>query len=143
MNELSNGLNQPNKKLFFEIWRKVKAGLSLKGEARLIGKIMLEHKEYHNTWEFADILEEVEYDPNTEVNPFMHITVHTIIENQLARDEPKGIRKIFKEMMTQEKDRHQVIHRIGAALTEEMWEMMKERRPFDETNYFKSLKSDD
>jgi len=140
MNETQDMLRHYNRLLLVGIWRKMKAGEPLEGEERILGQVMQEHEEYHNTWEFADVLSDVEYDPESEVNPFLHITIHTVIENQLAQDAPKGIRGIYEKLMARQKDRHEVIHKIGGAFTEELWKTLKFKRPFNESRYLKTLR---
>ena len=55
----------------------------------LLATIMMEHEdEFHNEFEFADILDDYEFDPESETNPFLHIVIHSVIENQLREKEP-------------------------------------------------------
>ena len=50
---------------------------------------MLMHEdEFFNEFEFADVLHDREFDPDTDVNPFLHITIHNAVENQLAAKDP-------------------------------------------------------
>jgi hypothetical protein len=75
-----------NRHHFHELWELAKAGEldDLTDEERLTAQIMLEHEdEYFADFEMADVLDEYEYSPENDVNPFMHVTIHVIVENQL------------------------------------------------------------
>ncbi len=74
-------LRAVNRKRFYEIWKKAQKGdlEPLTEEDKRLVKIMLDHSgEYFNQFEFADATADHEYDPGTEVNPFLHVTLHTI-----------------------------------------------------------------
>ena len=133
-------LREYSRQRFFEIWQNVCEGEGLEGEEKAIAAAMAEHKEYYDTWEMADNLADYEYDPETEVNPFFHITMHTIVENQIAMNTPKEVAMTLEKLMTKGESRHEAVHEIGAALSEEIFTMTKRKRPFDESRYAKSLK---
>ena len=59
------------------LWEIAKTGdlSTLSPEDKKLAEIMLEHKEYHNQFEIADLLSEHEYDPDKEVNPFLHVNL--------------------------------------------------------------------
>jgi hypothetical protein len=66
------------------LWKIAKTGdlSTLSPENKKLAEIMLEHEEYHNQFEIADLLSEHEYDVNNETNPFLHVTMHAIAETQ-------------------------------------------------------------
>ena len=73
------------------LWEKVQNNDldDLGNEDRRLAEAMLMHEdEFFNEFEFADILHDREFDPDTDVNPFLHITIHTVIENQLEARDP-------------------------------------------------------
>ncbi len=79
------------------LWEVAKTGdlSSLSPEDKKWAEIMLEHEEYHNQFEIADLLSEHEYDVNTETNPFLHITLHAIAETQLANKDPIEVYQFY------------------------------------------------
>lgn len=134
-------LRQGSRRKYFEIWQKMKRNEPLEGEEKLIGKVMFEHEQFHNTWEFADLLGDVEYDVESEVNPYLHVVVHTIIENQLAQNDPAEVRDVFDLLEAEGLDRHEIIHQIGSVLLEEIIKIIQKNEPFDANNYVEKLKS--
>ncbi len=82
---------RPNRENLHRIWQAARGGKleDLEEEEQRLGKIMLQHSdEYFNQFEFADVLADREFDPETEVNPFLHITLHAVIEKQLDQHDP-------------------------------------------------------
>jgi hypothetical protein len=134
-----NFLSQ-HRKIFFKIWQKLKSKEPLHGEEEIIGKIMQDHPEFHNTWEFADLLDEVEYDVNSEVNPYLHVFIHSIIENQISLKDPKETLQTLILLQESGISRHDAIHEIGTALSYELFELLRQQKPFNNEGYIKRLK---
>ncbi len=113
----------------------------LDDEERLFAKIMLEHKDqYYNEFEHADLLEDYEFDPETETNPFLHIIIHSVVETQLQEKDPIETYQFFNAMMNKRANRHDVLHIIGYIFTHFLFPILKEGKPFDEEMYIKALK---
>ena len=70
----------------------------LSDEEKLLAEAMLEHEEYYDEFEYADALVDYEYDPDTEVNPFLHITLHAVVENQLKAKDPIEVYQFYNSM---------------------------------------------
>jgi hypothetical protein len=74
-------------------------------------------------------------------SPRMHIDMHTIIERQLATNDPAGIadRAIAYEREGK-LDSHEIRHALASAVSEQLWYMSKEGCPFDCERYFVDIK---
>ncbi|MBN2088752.1 DUF1841 family protein [candidate division KSB1 bacterium] len=129
-----------NRQIFFKIWQKLKSSEPLHGEEEVIGKIMQEHPEFHNTWEFADLLDDVEYDVKTEVNPYLHVFIHSVVENQISMKKPIETLQTLKLLQELGLSRHDAIHEIGTALSYELFELLKHQKPFNNESYIQRLK---
>lgn len=129
-----------HRRLFFDIWQKLKNKQSLNSEEDFIGKLMLEHPEFHNTWEFGDLLDDVEYDANSEVNPYLHIFLHSIVEEQISMKDPIETSQTLKLLQEFGLARHDAIHEIGTALSYELFELFRNQKPFNAANYILRLK---
>jgi hypothetical protein len=102
----------------------------LDGEERRIGEVMLEHRdEYFNQFEMADVLGDHEFDPASETDPFLHITFHTIVENQLEAKEPIEAYQFYNSMRKKKVSRHDAIHLIGAILAPLILSTMQQKKP--------------
>ena len=117
--EMISDLRRLNREHIHMIWQVAKSGDLdvLDGEERRIGEVMLEHQdEYFNQFEMADVLGDHEFDPESETDPFLHITFHTIVENQLDAREPVEAYQFYNSMRKKKVSRHDAIHLIGAIL---------------------------
>ncbi len=128
---------------FHEIWERAKANDldDLTNEEKLIAQIMLEHEdEYLTDFEMADVLDEYEYSPQNDVNPFLHILIHLVVENQLRDRDPIEVFQFYNAMQRRRVSRHETIHLIGYILIPFLFETLKEKKPFDEEGYRLVLK---
>ncbi len=113
----------------------------LSDEDRLLAQIMLDHEdEFFNDLEFADRLAEREYDPESEVNPFLHITLHTIVENQLREKELVEVNQFYDSMKRQKVSHHDTVHLILGIIAPLMFYVLKNQQEFDTTLYKSLLK---
>ncbi len=48
---------------------------------------MQAHPEYHNAWEFSDVVGPAPYEIEG-ANPYVHVAAHVMIERQLAANDP-------------------------------------------------------
>jgi hypothetical protein len=119
------------------VWEVAKTGdlSGLSPEDKKLAEIMLEHEEFHNQFEIADVLSEHEYDPGKEVNPFLHVTLHVIAETQLENRDPIEVYQFYNAMRKKKASHHDAMHLIGLVLTPLIWKTLREQRPFDLEEY--------
>ena len=125
------------------IWEIAKTGdlSTLSKEDRKLAEIMLEHEEYHNQFEIADILSEHEYDVENETNPFLHVTMHAIAETQLENRDPIEAYQFYNAMRKKKASHHDAIHLIGLVLAPLIFKVLQEKKAFDLEEYRSQLKS--
>jgi len=131
-----------NRENFHDIWKKAQNGEleDLTEEEQRLGKIMLDHSdEYFNQFEFADTLAEHEYNPETEVNPFLHVTLHAIAEKQIQDRNPIEAFQFYNAMLRRKCSRHEAIHLLSVVLVKFIFETLKEKKPFPLENYCRVL----
>ena len=135
-------LRKFNREHYHWIWKIAQAGdlETLSEEDMHLGQIMLEHEEYHNQFEIADQLSDHEFDAETETDPFLHIVIHQIVENQLEARDPIEVYQFFNAMQKKKISRHDVIHSIGSILLSLIFICLKERKEFDLQRYRSLLK---
>jgi hypothetical protein len=132
-----------NRKHFYEIWKKAQNGelQGLNEEEQRLGKIMLEHSdEYFNQFEFADAMADHEYNPESEVNPFLHVTLHAIAEKQIQDRNPIEAFQFYNAMLRKKCSRHEAIHLLNIILVKFIFQILKEKKPFPLETYRKTLK---
>lgn len=136
-------LREINRKHFHEIWKKAQSGdlQGLTDEEQRLGKIMLDHSdEYFNQFEFADALANHEYDPETGVNPFLHVTLHAVAEKQVQDRNPIEAFQFYNAMLRNKCSRHEAIHLLNIILVKFIFQILKENKPFPLESYRKMLK---
>jgi tetratricopeptide (TPR) repeat protein len=102
---------------------------------------MLDHSdEYFNQFEFADALADHEYDPETGVNPFLHVTLHAIAEKQIEDRNPIEAFQFYNAMLRNKCSRHEAIHLLNIILIKFIFQILKENKPFPLESYRKILK---
>ena len=121
------------------LWESAQRGEPLEGEAARIVQAMREHPEYAELWPRLDELSDAELEQGG-VNPMMHIMIHTTLESQLAENEPPVTGEVLEALMAQGLTRHEALHQIGGVLAEEIFDILKEGRPFDAAGYDRKLR---
>lgn len=132
-----------NREHLHSLWEKAKNNEleDLDDEERRLAEAMLLHEdEFFNVFEFADVLHDREFVPGADVDPFLHILIHAIIENQLAARDPIEAFQFYNAMRKKKCSHHDTIHLIGAIMVPLMFDTMKNRVPFDEDGYVSMLK---
>jgi hypothetical protein len=122
------------------IWEMVMAGAELEGEDATFAEILKQHPEYFDIWERAGILDPGEEITRDGANPFVHVAIHQTVENQIANHDPSQTAETLEALMQAGYTRHEAIHAIGGILAEEMFEILRDKRPFNETGYIQALR---
>ena len=124
------------------IWQKAKDRdfKGLDDEKQRLAKIMVEHEdELFSQFEYANLTYDPDQNPDTEYDPFLHITIHSIVEAQLELGDPIEVVQFFNAMRQKKYSRHDAIHLAGQILTCLIFEMSEHQRPFDLETYRKLL----
>ena len=134
---------QANREHLHSIWRRAQDGKldGLGEEERRLAEIMLDHSDvYFNQFEFADALTDRELDSESEVNPFMHVALHALLEKQLNDHEPIEALQFYNAMLRNKCSAHEAIHLLMAVLLKFLFPIFKKRSRFDLDGYRKLLR---
>jgi hypothetical protein len=143
IDSLFNAFRQLNRENLHRIWRcaRDEALEDLTEEEQQLGQIMLQHSdEYFNQFEFADVVADREFDPESDVNPFLHITLHAVIENQVKNRDPIEAFQFLNAMVKNKCTRHEAIHLLMAILIRFLFPMLKTQSMFPLNRYRELLK---
>jgi hypothetical protein len=128
------------REVFFRAWRAHREGSQLEGMEQLIVQVALRHPEYHALLETPDTTLDRDYPPDSgAANPFLHLGMHIAVEEQLAVDQPKGIRGYYRRLLEKFPDEHAAQHRIMECLSEMLWQSQRHGAPPDAGTYLKCL----
>jgi len=125
----------------FETWRKYRSGAGLHGAETTLLPILLEHPEYHAVLEDPDTYTTRTWHPEDgETNPFMHLSFHLALAEQLAIDQPPGIRAAWTALAESLGDPHEASHSVLECLLEQLWKTQRHGTPFDVQAYLEAVK---
>jgi hypothetical protein len=124
------------RRFLVDAWRKRREGLPGTPLETLAADLVAMHPEYHALLEEGDAALAREWTPEDgETNPFLHLSLHLAIAEQLQIDQPPGIRAAFEALAAKRGDAHAALHDVVDCLGETIWRAQRDRRPPDGAAY--------
>ena len=109
-----------------DAWRKYQAGEPLSPLEQTAAQLAAMHPEYHALLENPDAHVARDYRPERgEVNPFLHLSLHLAVAEQLAIDQPPGIVAHYERLRSARGDAHAALHAIVECLGEVIWQAQR------------------
>lgn len=128
------------RRFFVDAWAKRLAGQILTPIEHQAVDVIALHPEYQPLLAAADIIER-DFPPEAgQTNPFLHLSLHLAIEEQLGIDQPSGIRDLFGSLLARRGDRHDALHDVLDCLGETVWRAQREGRAPDGEAYLACLR---
>ena len=122
-------------------WRKFRAGEPLSDLERTVVSLVAMHPEYHALIDDGERHLERDWSPDGgAVNPFLHLSLHLAVAEQLAIDQPPGIRDEFERLKLAHGDEHHALHDVLECLGETMWQAQRLGTGPDATIYLDCLR---
>ena len=121
---------------FCEAWRKHRAGEPLSAMDTLAAQWTERHPEYHA--DLADLeaaLAAVYTVDAGRTNPFLHLSMHLSISEQVSIDQPRGIRQAVELLAAKRGDLHAAQHEVMDCLGEMLWASQRSGQPPDPHAY--------
>jgi hypothetical protein len=118
------------RRFFCEAWHKHRQGSPLTPLETLAVGWILEHPEYQD--ELSDAGAAVTRNYSIEdgrTNPFLHLSMHLAIEEQLSVDQPPGIRAAFRKLVERRGGEHDAAHAVMDCLGEVVWTAQRAGAP--------------
>lgn len=128
------------RRFFCAAWKKQREGTPLSGAETLAAEIIGRHPEYHALLADAESAVLSEWTgENGQINPFLHLSLHLAIAEQLSIDQPLGIRAAFLALCARF-DLHEAEHILLDCLGEAVWHAQRKNRPIDGEAYLESIR---
>jgi hypothetical protein len=129
------------REFFIEAWHKYQAQEVLSALETVAAGIVLEHPEYHALLTGPDAMTR-EFPPEDgQTNPFLHMSLHMAVEEQLSIDQPPGIRATFEVLRRiHGGGRHNAMHDVLECLGETMFKALRDHGSPDGTAYLDSIR---
>lgn len=124
---------------FCDAWRKHVERLPLVGAEVTAADIATRHPEYHALLLDPEALAQ-EWTPESgQMNPFLHLSLHLAIHEQVSIDQPPGIRAAFEQLRVR-LDPHAAEHVLLECLGEIIWRAQREGKPMDAPAYVDAIR---
>lgn len=129
------------RRFFCEAWAKQASGALLTDLEAIAVDWMVQHPEYHEV--LRDLEQALTRDYSVASgtsNPFLHLSMHVSIEEQVAIDQPIGIRAAFAQLAQRLDSRHEAMHQVMECLGQALWQSQRDGRPIDGVAYVEAVK---
>jgi hypothetical protein len=101
-------------------------------------EVILQHPEYHGALEHPERTRDKDY--VEESNPFLHMSLHMALEEQLSIDQPPGIRDAWDALLRRRAgERHAALHDALECLAETVWRSQRDAMPPDAALYLSCI----
>jgi hypothetical protein len=121
-------------------WAKFRAREPLSGLEQIAAQLIALHPEYHPILEAPERNLDRDWRPEGgEANPFLHLSLHLAVAEQLAIDQPQGIRAEFDRIRAARGDEHDALHAVLECLGEVIWTAQRHGTPPDAELYLACL----
>ena len=126
------------RQFFIEAWSKYRQKQLLNPLENVAVNLVQQHPEYHELLEAPDAVHHDYSVEKGQTNPFLHLSMHLAIQEQLSIDQPPGIQAAYDRLVAT-LDPHEASHRIMEALGEIIWEAQRLNQPLDNERYIELI----
>lgn len=126
---------------FIDSWRKHKAKETLTAMEDVAAELIFQHPEYHALLENPEAVDKDFAPEDGQINPFLHLSLHLAIHEQLSINQPPCIREAFDACLHRRSDdRHAALHDVLDALGETIFEAQRSGQPMDALAYVENIR---
>ncbi len=130
------------RRFYCQAWKKYRSKKVLQPLEQQIADIVSLHPEYHLLLENEGMALEKDFLPELgESNPFLHLSMHLAIREQLNSGQPAGVSEIYQTLLAKHNDPHHVEHRMMECLASALWKAQQEGMPPDDSLYLECIKN--
>ncbi len=123
-----------------DAWKKHLDRLPLVGAEVTAADIALRHPEYHALLTDAEAAVNKDWVPEGgEMNPFLHLSLHLAIHEQISIDQPPGIRLAFEQLRAR-MEPHAAEHVLLECLGETIWKAQRNGQAMDAAAYVDAVR---
>ena len=128
------------RRFFCDAWKKYVERLPLAGAEVTAADIAARHPAYHPLLADADAAINRDWVPEGgEMNPFLHLSLHLAIHEQVSIDQPPGIRLAFEQLRAR-MDPHDAEHVLLECLGETIWQAQRNGLAMDAAAYVDAVR---
>ncbi|RTK95324.1 MAG: DUF1841 family protein [Neisseriaceae bacterium] len=127
---------------FFDTYTKGEQNQILSALEKIAYSVILEHPEYRSVLSNPDKYMQMNWLPESgETNPFLHMSMHISILEQLSINQPFGVKDLYQKLVAKLNDEHEAQHQVMDCLAEMIWQSQYSVMQPDPAIYLSCLKN--
>ncbi len=130
---------QQLRQFYHDVWQKQTDKKPLSALEATVGQVINEHPEYQSIFNSDASLEQEYFVEQGQTNPFLHMSLHISLHEQISTDRPTGIRVLYQQLKAKYGDAHTTEHHMMECLTESLWLAQRNNLPPSESDYLAAL----
>ena len=133
------------RRAFYTAWQKKLAAQTsqsaepLQPLEELLAQIISEHPEYHQLLSDNTQLNKEWFPEAGETNPFLHMSMHLTIREQISTNSPAGISTAYQNLLNKLKDQTETEHAMMECVGEMLWQAQRNNTQPDFNHYIKCV----
>jgi hypothetical protein len=130
------------RQFFFNAWSKFKQQQALSDLEAMAIEIIQMHPEYHPVLAAPERYLEQEYFPQMgETNPFLHMSLHLSVLEQIRINQPPGIMQIYQSLLRNGASPMDAQHDVMDCLAETIWQAQRAGQQPDTEAYLNCMRN--
>lgn len=136
-----NPSREQARRFFIDAWGKYRDSAPLSPMEHVAADIVRLHPEYHALLEDPQRALAQEFPPEGgQLNPFLHLSLHLAVAEQLSIDQPNGIRAAFEALLARKTEHHDALHSVLECLGETVWRAQRDGAAPDGEAYLECIR---
>ncbi len=128
------------RQVYLDCWQLKKNKRPMDPMQEVVGAIVEMHPEYHQLLENKDGVDQDFSADTGESNPFLHMSMHIALHEQVSIDRPNGINDCYQKLCLLHGAPHDAEHAMMECLGEALWLAQRNQTVPDESAYLDCLK---
>ena len=129
------------RRFFCETHALAASGAAMSPIQILASQWIAEHPEYHADLADVDAALAAVFDVESgRTNPFLHLSMHLSISEQVSIDQPRGIKQAFELLVARRGSAHEAQHEVMECLGEMIWQSQRSGLPPDGEKYIAGVR---
>ncbi len=129
------------RRFFCETWRKQQMREVLTPLEAIARDWLLQHPEYREDMENVELALAADYSVERgQGNPFLHLSMHLSIAEQVSIDQPPGIKAACVQLVQKRGSEHEAHHAIMECLGQMLWTAQRAGLPPDAAAYLECVR---
>ena len=129
------------RRLFCDAWQRQRDGLPLDAMQSQAADWILQHPEYQADLSDVDAALAASFSVEEgRTNPFLHLSMHLSIAEQVSIDQPSGIRQAVDLLARKRQSLHEAHHEVMECLGEMIWQSQRSGLPPDGVAYIEAVR---